>query len=120
MPRRFRPQAASSPQQSAADHHGAALALGGGDHLIDVADIAETADPRQVIARDRRHQGFGPGRQKQLVVGDGPARGRGQRAGVGVDAGHGIAGEQGDAVLGVPIRGIEDDIRDGFFPGQHR
>ena len=108
-------------EQAAADHHRVFFAGPGRvQHRVDILDVAEGDDARQIVAGHRQDDGIGTGRQQQPVIGrertvsgdDLPPRP--------IDLGHGLAGVQGDAALGVPVQIVEHDLLDRLLARQHR
>jgi len=96
------------------------VTLGGVDHGVGVGDVAVGDHPGQIVAGDRQHEGIGAGRQQQAiiaflgaVVGDHPAFDA-------VDAVHRLAQMQADAVVGVPLVIVENDVLDGHLASEHR
>ncbi len=55
-------------EETAADHHRAAAAPGGREHLLDIVEIAECDDAGQVPARHRHDERVGAGGNQELVV----------------------------------------------------
>ncbi len=114
------------PEQAATDYHrpslltiGAPL-LGGGEHLVDVVEVAERDDAGQVLARDRNDEGIRAGGDQQLVIGlDPSARGDHGLART-VDLHHRIAGNQLDAVVLIPGSIVDHDLVEGLLASQHR
>ena len=107
-------------EQPAADDHRLAVLARRLDHGLDILDVAEADHAVQIHARDRQHERLGAGGDQQAIVfglgailGDDLAR-------CAVDANDLLALVQGDAVFPVPVLGVEHDVVDGLFRGQHR
>ena len=55
-------------EQAAADHHGAPALRGGGEHRVDIVEVAEGDDAGQVEARNRDDEWGGAGGDQQVVI----------------------------------------------------
>ena len=117
---RLQPGRRLEAEQPAADDDGlGARFSGGGDHRVDVVEIAVGQHARQVLAGHRDDEGRRAGGDHQLVVGGGAGR-RVHHLGVAVDPGDGIAEAAGDALLVVPGVVMDDDLVEGLLARQHR
>ena len=108
------------PEQTTADHHRAAAPLGGGEHMLDILHVAEADDAGQVVAGHRNDERVGAGRDQQPVIVQHHAALGGDGAAHAVDRGDGIAADQRDAVIGIPVEPVDDDLVERLFPRQHR
>ncbi len=107
------------PQQAAADHHRVLVRLRGLDHGLGVLDVAVGDHPVQLLAWHRQDERQRAGGQQQPVVGGFEAVIGAHHAFDAVDFHHRLAGVQGDAVVGIPVQRIEDDLLDGLLACQH-
>ena len=107
-------------QQAAADHDRAAAGARRLQHGLHVVQVAEAHHALQLGARDRHDEGLGAGGQQQPVVGHFAAAGRAHGAAPAVDRHHRIARVQGNAVLRIPFAGVQHDLVESLFAGQHR
>jgi len=96
------------------------MGLGCLDHGVGISDVAIGDDPRQVVAGNGQHEGVGAGGQQQAVVGL-------HRAVLGddlaldpVDFADLLVEVQLDAVVGVPVEVVEDDLGHRHLAGQDR
>jgi thioredoxin reductase len=105
---------------AAAEQGGNAVVIGGGEHLVDVVEIAEGHHARQVAARHRDDERIGTGRDQQLVVRLDAAGAADHSLALAVDVVDRIAGDQFDAVLGIPFGGVEHDFVESLLAGQNR
>ena len=108
------------PKQAAADHHRIGAAFRGFHHPVDVVDVAKADHARQVLARQRQHDRIGARRDQQTVIGNAIARLGDDLAGAPVDHDDRLALAQRDAVVLVPLLGVEHDVVDGFFARENR
>ena len=108
------------PEQSAADHHGAALGLRRFDHGLDVGNVAEAAHIGQAEAWNRRHHRLRAGREQQFVVRHGTAVIEHDLPRRAVDRHGSSAKHQPNAAFGVPARPVDDDLIERLISGQHR
>ena len=111
------------PEQAAANHHGVPVLRSRVDHGLRIGNVAVGQHAVQILAGNRQHEGVGAGGQNQPVVGhaDGLARAAHRLHGAPgtVHLGHGAAGVQGDAVLGIPRPVVEHDLLQRLLPRQH-
>ena len=111
------------PQQAAANHHGVPVLRSRVDHGLRIGNVAVGQHAVQILAGNRQHEGVGAGGQNQPVVGhaDGLARAAHRVHGAPgtVHLGHGAAGVQGDAMLGIPRPVVEHDLLQRLLPRQH-
>ena len=107
-------------EQPAADHHGIPALLGGCQHLVDVRDVAEADDAREVAADERQDERVRPGGQQQDVVWAGGAFLAVDDAFGAVDVPHALAADQLDAVPVVPGVLVDDDLLERLLARQHR
>ncbi len=107
-------------EQTAADDDRFAAAGGRRLHRLDVGDVAEADDARQVAADDGEDERVGAGGEQQEVVGPGRAVFAVNDLLGAVDAPDALAGDQLDAVLLVPGAVVDDDVVEILFAGEHR
>ena len=109
-------------EQAATDDDGVLAGLRGVQHRIDILDVTEADDARQVIARQRQDERIGTGGDQQAVVFHRRAVGSAHFAPAAVDLDDFLvlAGVQRDAILLVPVQIIDHDFRNGLFAGEHR
>ena len=108
------------PQEAAADHHRVPEPLRGVDHGVNVLDVPEGNDTRQIMAGNGQHKGIGTGGQQQSVVRFGRAVIRNHLSSATIDFPDRLAGMQRDSVFRIPGRIIEHDVVDGFLAGKYR
>ena len=107
-------------EQAAADHDRVLVRLRRLDHRVGVGDVAVGDDAVEVLARQRRDERVRAGRDQEPVVRRlGAVVGDGDPAAA-MDVDHLLAEVQRDAVLGVPLDRVEDDVGERLLAGQHR
>ena len=85
---------------------------------IGVADRAQVVDPVQVRSVDPQDPHVRPGRKERLLEAHQVLVGELRDAGVDVQRHHSGAGQQLDALLGVPVVGPEQHVLARFLPAQ--
>ena len=108
-------------QQAAADDNRLAACLfRGGQHGVDVVDIAKGNHTRHIMTGHRNDKRAGTGSDNQAVILCFRAIGRAHDALCAIDRVDPFALVQDDAVIFIPLFIVEHDFVNGFFPGQHR
>ena len=106
-------------EQTAADHDGVLVAGRGLDHALDVLNVAKADDAREVLARQRQHDRVRTGGDQQAIVRHPRAFSGDDFAGTPIDHLDHFALAQRDAVVLVPLLGVEHDVVDGLLAGEH-
>ncbi len=107
-------------EQPAADHDGFRGSAGRVDHALDVVDVAIRDDAVEIDARQRQHDGVRARREQEPVVRrDGVALAADLSPGA-IYLDDTLAGDEPDAVLRIPIDGVEHDVVDRLLGREHR
>ncbi len=107
-------------KQAATNHYRFFAGGSGFQHGLYVFNIAETNDAAQISTRYRNDERAGTSGDQQTIIGNRLARFALHLTPDPVNLHYRVAGVQGDAVLGVPLMAIEDDIVDCLLASQHR
>ena len=120
IPSAARPFAASSPSRPPPITTASPPTRGGRHHRVHVRHVAEADHAGQVAPHHRQDERVRPGGEQQHVVGArGPVLALHDLLGA-VDVPHPLAGDQLDAVLGVPLAGVDDDLVELLLARQQR
>jgi hypothetical protein len=107
-------------EQPAADHDRVLILAGRGQHALDIGEIAEADDPRQILARHRQQKRIRTGSQQQAIIACLGAIFGHDLAVTSIDTDDLLALVQGDAMIGIPGIVIQDDVGEFFLAAQHR
>src|SRR6059058_1817810 len=106
-------------EQTAADHNGVLVARRSLNHALDVLNVAKADDARKILARKGQHDRVRAGGDQQAIVRHPRAFGGNDFAGSPIDHLDHFALAQRDAVILVPLLGVEHDVVDGLLAGEH-
>jgi hypothetical protein len=107
-------------EQAAADDHRRTTGVRRLQHPAHVIHVAEGDDAGQVLARNRDDEGIGPGGQQQAIIALGAARAARDGLLRAIDGDDGIARDQRDAIVRIPVLAVDDDVLEGLLAGQQR
>jgi hypothetical protein len=107
-------------QQTAADDHRLGVITRGIQHAVHILQVAERHDARQIVAGDRQHDGIGTGGEQQPVVVRFDAVAGANHTADSIDTDRGVTQVQSDAVVSIPVDGVQHDVVEAFLASQQR
>jgi len=117
-PVRLEPVRGFEAEKAAADDDGVAVPPRRFQHRVDVGDVAEGDDARELHARDRDDDRIGSGGDEQRVVVALGAVLPEDMAPFPIDRLDPLAGDELDAALGVPGPVVDDDVVEALLAGE--